>query len=212
MTERTSREAQRDRVLEAALMHVPFDGWSRRTLSNAAADAGVDPGLARRLFPRGGDDLLAHFERWADRQMLARCPPDALATMRVHERIRALVRARLEVMTPHREAIRRAMAARLLPTLGLEATTATWRTLDTIWRAAGDQSRDYNYYTKRATLGAVWTATFLYWLEDHSPDLEATFAFLDRRLADTMQITKVRTRFEDAAKGLSRFLPLPTRS
>lgn len=212
MAERMSREEQRDRLLEAALVHVPFDGWSRRTLQNATADLGLDPGLARRLFPRGGDDLITHFERWADRQMLAHCPPDVLASMRVHERIRALVRARLEVMSPHREAVRRAMAARVFPTNAMEATSATWRTLDTIWRAAGDQSRNYNYLTKRATLGAIWTATFLYWLEDRSPDLEATFAFLDRRLADTAQITKARTRVEDMVKGVFSFLPLPTRT
>ena len=82
-----SREDQRDRLLEAALVHVPFDGWSRRSLSAGARDLGVEPGLARRLFPRGGDDLLAQLERWADRQMLARVDADALAAMRIRERI-----------------------------------------------------------------------------------------------------------------------------
>jgi ubiquinone biosynthesis protein COQ9 len=212
MTERPSREEQRDRLLEAALQHVPFDGWSRKSLQNATQDLDFDPALAGRLFPRGGDDLIAHFERWADRQMLARCPPDRLAPMRIHERIAALLRARLEVMGPHREAVRRMVSTRIFPRNGLEATSATWRTLDTIWRAAGDQSRDYNYYTKRATLGAVWTATFLYWLEDRSPDFEDTYAFMGRQLEKVGRFTQVRVRLEDQVRDLFRFFPPLRRS
>ena len=68
MAERT---ALKDRVLEAALLHAAFDGWSRRTLHNAALDAGSTPPTARRLFPRGGDSLLAWLDDWADRRMLA---------------------------------------------------------------------------------------------------------------------------------------------
>ena len=45
------RRALKDRVLEAALLHAAFDGWSRRTLHNAAHDAGIDAAVARRLFP-----------------------------------------------------------------------------------------------------------------------------------------------------------------
>src|SRR4051794_1618362 len=115
MSARPSREAQRDGLLQAALVHVPFDGWSRRSLRRAAADLGLAPDLARRLFPRGGDDLLIHLEGWADRQMLARIDPDELKGRRLRDRIASLVRARLEALTPHREALRRATAARLLP-------------------------------------------------------------------------------------------------
>ena len=96
MSQPTSREEQRDRLLEAALVHVPFDGWSRRALFAGAADLGLEPGVARRLFPRAGDDMLAHLERWADRQMLARVGP--LDGLRVRERIAKLVRTRLEVL------------------------------------------------------------------------------------------------------------------
>lgn len=99
MTRPPRREEQRDRLLEAALVHVPFDGWSRRSLLAGAADAGLEPGLARRLFPRLGDDLLAHLDRWADRQMLARAG-DHLGDLRMRDRIAALVRARLEALAP----------------------------------------------------------------------------------------------------------------
>jgi ubiquinone biosynthesis protein COQ9 len=208
MTARPSRQEQRDRLLEAALVHVPFDGWSRRSLRAGAADLGMDGGLARRLFPRGGDDLLIHLEDWADRRMLARIEPAELAGLRMHERIARLVRARLEVLTPHREALRRATAARWLPGNAMAATTSLWRTVDLIWETAGDRARDASYYSKRALLAAVWTSTFLFWLDDRSEALAQTWGFLERRLDNVMRFGKVRSQLEDALTGLGRLNPL----
>jgi len=208
MTPPVPREAQRDRLLEAALVHIPFDGWSRRALFAGARDLEIDPGLARRLFPRGGDDLLAHLDRWADRQMLARIDPAALGQMRVRERIATLVRTRLEVLAPHREAMRRATAARLLPANAFAACTSLWRTVDAIWSTAGDRAQDASYYSKRSLLAAVWASTFLFWLEDRSPGFEDSFAFLDRRIEEVMQIGRLRARLDDALAGLRRLNPL----
>ena len=211
MTTPSSREVQRDRLLEAALLHVPFDGWSRRSLLAAARDAGVEPGLARRLFPRGGDDLLAHLDRWADRRMLERIDPEALRAMRLRERIGTLVRARLEALGPHREAMRRATAARMLPGNAFTACQNLWRSADLIWATAGDQAEDYSYYTKRSLLVAVWTSTFLFWLEDQSEGFEATWAFLERRIENVMQIGSIRGRLDEAMKGVWRRNPFAVR-
>jgi ubiquinone biosynthesis protein COQ9 len=202
MSQPTSREEQRDRLLEAALVHVPFDGWSRRSLLAGAADLGLEPGLARRLFPRAGDDMLVHVERWADRQMLAQAGP--LEELRVRERIARLVRTRLEVLGPHREAMRRATAARLLPSNGLAACGSLWRTVDLMWVAAGDDARDASYYTKRSLLAAVWTSTFLYWLEDRSEGYAETWSFLERCIANVMQVGQLRARIDEFFQSFGR--------
>ena len=203
-----SREDQRDRVLEAALVHIPFDGWSRRSLFAGARDQGLDPGLARRLFPHGGDDLLAQLERWADRRMLAQVDLDKLAAMRVRDRIATLVRARLGALAPHREAMRRGVAARLLPSNALAGCTSMWRTVDLMWSLAGDKAQDYNYYTKRSLLAAVWTSTFLFWLEDRSEGMQESWAFLERRIDDVMRIGGLPARIGDALRSLGSLNPL----
>ena len=116
------RRALKDRVLEAALLHAAFDGWSRRTLANAAQDAGLDAATARRLFPQGGDSLLAWLDDWADRGMLAAVADLDLAKLPVRRRIALLVRRRLELLSAHREAVRRAVAE----SLAERATSASW--------------------------------------------------------------------------------------
>ncbi|MEM8951321.1 MAG: COQ9 family protein [Pseudomonadota bacterium] len=208
MSKAVERQSQRDQILEVALQHVPFDGWNRRALFAGAADIGVDPATAKRLFPRGGDDLLAHLDVWADRRLVEAVDQRAIDRLRIRERIARLVRMRLEILSPHREAMRRAIAARLLPGNALVAGPALWRSVDLIWALAGDRADDASYYTKRGLLLAVWTSTFFYWLEDQSPGLEDSWAFLDRRIDNVMQIGRLRGQVEGLFKNLDRFNPL----
>lgn len=193
----SERRALKDRLFEAALLHAAFDGWSRRTLVNAAADLGLDAATARRLFPRGGDSLLEWLDDWADRKMLEAVSD--LDDMPVRRRIAALVRARLELLTPHREAVRRAIAARGMPSNLAGSGRALWLTVDRMWQAAGlggDPKEGFSYYSRRATLAGVLVATFLYWLEDHSDGQADTWAFLDRRIEDVMRIGRARSTLE----------------
>ncbi len=194
------RQALKDRILEAALMHAAFDGWSSQTLRNAAIDAGVDPATARRLFPRGGDSLLDWLDDWADRRMLARLEGEDLTKLPVARRIARLVRARFEALTPHREAVRRAVLARGLPHNLPGGITALWRTVDRIWEAAGfpaGEQRDIDYYTRRALLAGILVATLLYWLEDQSEGCRDTWAFLDRRIDEALRYGRLSGRLLD---------------
>lgn len=212
MDEALSRLERRDRILEAALGHVPFDGWSRRSLYAGARDAGFDAATARLLFPGGGDDLLDHLDDWADRRMLARLDELDLGTMRVRERVAAAVRARLEVLAPHREAVRRALAARTLPSNAVRASRNLWRTVDAMWSAAGDVGGGFGYYSKRGLLAAVCSSTLLFWLEDRSEGFRDTWAFLERRIDDVMRIGEVRSRVENVLDGLAALNPLRRRA
>lgn len=211
------RVAQKDAILEAALPHAAFDGWSTRTLTQAAEDAGFAPADARRLFPQGGDSLLLWLGDWADRRMAAAIDTSALARLPVRQRIATLARTRIEVLDDHKEAMRRAALVRGRPGNLLTAGKAFWRTVDRIWEAAGFPSareKGLSRYSRRATLGAVLVSTLLYWLEDHSPNNEATWAFLDRRIEDVMRIGQLRGQLQGFVKGLpgAGFFSRPTRS
>ncbi len=204
----TERQAQKDALLQAALEHVPFDGWSRQALGNAARDLDLDPTTARRLFPRGGESLLDAFDDWADREMLSRIEAEAVSSSRVRDRITGAIRARLEALEPYREATRRAIAARTLPAMMMGGLQNLWRTVDRIWLAAGDTKDDgANIYTKRLSLAGLYSTTVLYWLEDTSEDHADTWAFLDRRIDTVTRLQGLRRR----AERFSRQLPLPRR-
>jgi ubiquinone biosynthesis protein COQ9 len=186
-----------DRLLDAALMHVPFDGWSDLSFRAAAADAEVPLAEARTLFPRGAVDMARAFHARADREMAERLQTAELPAMRFRDRVAHAVRVRLEIVEPHKEAVRRGVTLFALPMYAAEGTRALWGTADAIWTALGDTSRDLNWYTKRATLSGVYSATVLYWLGDQSAGHAATWAFLDRRIDDVMRFETVKKRVRE---------------
>ncbi|WP_185803423.1 COQ9 family protein [Pontivivens nitratireducens] len=181
----------RDAVLDAAMVHVPFDGWSQETMRRAIADSGVEPALADALFPRGPVDLALAFHYRGDR-MLAEWLPELQGGMTA--RITQAVWHRLELVDGQKEAVRRGATLFALPNHAVDGSRAIWNTADTIWTGLGDSADDYNWYTKRATLSAVYSSTVLYWLGDTSPDHSATREFLDRRIADVMWVEKTKAR------------------
>jgi ubiquinone biosynthesis protein COQ9 len=201
-------ERERDALIEAMLPDVPFDGWSRAALRNAARRIDLPVAEALALFPGGAADLVACFSRWADRRMVDRLADLPLDPLRVPERIALAVRIRLDLVSPWREAVRRALSVLALPFNVPLALRLLYETVDAMWYAAGDAATDFSFYTKRATLAGVYSATLLYWLDDRSPEAADTQAFLERRLADVGQITETRRRLAAAADRLPNPLRL----
>ncbi len=191
-TEADHIEEARARLLDAALIHVMFDGWSPETLKMAIADSGVDPALAQLACPRGAIDLAVAFHKRGDRQMVAAMQAADMEALRYKDRIALGVRLRLEAVAQDREAVRRGVTLFALPQHAAEGATLIWGTCDLIWNTLGDTSEDVNWYTKRATLSAVYSATVLFWLGDESEDFTDTWAFLDRRIDNVMQIEKLK--------------------
>lgn len=180
--------------VEALLNHIPFDGWSEASLKLAAADCGVSETELLTLFPAGIADAIAAYGAYADEKMktafLARHEAE-LAPMPVHRKIRTLILIRLEQTASHKEVVRRTLAVLARPQNAKLAAKLLYDTVDVMWRTAGDTSTDYNFYTKRATLSAVYSATLLAFLSNNSADMTKTEAFLDRRLADIARIPEL---------------------
>jgi len=190
----------RDRLLLAALPHVPFDGWSDTALTTAAAELELEPEAARNAFPGGPVALVIYHAAYADRRLEEALKETDLAELKVRERIAHAVRLRLGQNAAHREAIRAALPILAQPANGPHALISLYRTVDTIWFATGDRTTDFGFYTKRALLAGVYLSTLLYWLNDSSEGSQASWAFLDRRIADVMRVQTVRAR-------LARFRP-----
>lgn len=189
--------------------HAGFDGWTDLALNRAAEQAGIDTDIARLAFPGGATDMIDAWFEALDRSMTAAFPDTRLASMKMREKISALIMARFEAAAPHREALRRALALLAMPQNILKASRLTWRAVDTIWRLAGDTSADYNHYTKRMTLTAVYGSTAMIFLNDENPDLAETRAFLARRVEGVMQFEKTKAQLLGRGShrpSLSRFI------
>jgi ubiquinone biosynthesis protein COQ9 len=178
---------EKKRLLDAVLLHVMFDGWSKTAIRHAATDLDVDLFHFDRYFPNGPLDLVTFFIQNADDEMEATLQERDALSLKIRERITLAVRLRLELYAPHREEVRKALTLLSLPQNTVLATKLTAGTVSRMWHATGDASVDFSYYTKRLTLSAVYASTFLYWLDDQSDDFKKTWSFLDRRIENVMQ-------------------------
>lgn len=176
------RSADRDAALRAMLPIAGRDGWTSETLRQGVAAAGFDPALTESFFPAGPAGAVEAWIDLADREMLAAANELGVAAMRIPDRIRAVVLLRLRQSQPHKDAVRRALSLLSLPWNLPASVRSVARTANAMWRAAGDTSADFSWYTRRATLAAIYGATLAYWLRDDDPEFAATAAFLDRVL------------------------------
>jgi ubiquinone biosynthesis protein COQ9 len=202
-------EQLRRRLALAVGENAVFDGWTRAAVDSAAAQLGVDPVQARLAIPKTQVGMIDLYIQEVDRALEAWFTPARLARMKIREKIRALVWRRLEIMGPAREAVRRGLATLAMPQNLPSAARIGWRSADVMWRLAGDTSTDFNHYTKRLTLGAVYGSTLLVWLDDHSEGWSETAAFLDRRIDDVMKFEKMKAEWRGSADqrlSPSRFL------
>lgn len=213
MTESALVDATLDEIRAALAPELPaqaaFDGWTPRAVAAAAQAIGLDGDVARLAFPGGALDMIDGWFAWIDAEMERRLPSEQLDNLKIRDRITRLIETRLEIVTPEREALRRAVAILAMPQNAPRALRLGWRAADRMWRLAGDTATDYNHYTKRMTLGAVYGSTITVFLNDESEDFADTHAFLARRIENVMQFEKAKAqllRKGEHRPSLSRFI------
>ena len=186
-----------------------FDGWSDAAVHAAADEAGVDRDVAKLAFKDNAIDMIDAWIDSIDMDLAHRLPAEKLAAMKIRDRITALLATRLEIMAPDRESLRRAMAIMAMPQNLVRSAKIGWRSADRMWRLAGDSASDFNHYTKRMTLSAVYASTLSVFVNDDSDNFADARAFLDRRIDNVMQFEKVKFQAkqrQEYVPSLSRFI------
>ena len=186
---------ERDAAIRAILPLVPAMGWTRRAIAAGLREAGLPEEDAEFLFPRGAVTAVEAWLDLADREM-AEAAGD-LSDLRTPDRVRTLIATRLRQAAPHKAAVRQAMALLALPWNAAAGIRTAARTASAIWYAAGDTSADFSWYTRRASLTAIYGATLAFWLRDDSEDIGPALDFLDRRLEGLARITRCRRRLTE---------------
>ncbi|WP_338467950.1 COQ9 family protein [Novosphingobium sp. ZN18A2] len=172
-----------------------FDGWTGAALDSAAELEDVDPAVARLAFEGGAMAMIGAWIESIDAEMAAALPAEELAKRKIRERIRDLVRFRLDALEGREEALRRALAIMAMPQNVPAALKHGWHSADLMWRLAGDTATDYNHYSKRTILGSIYAATLAVFAEDKSEGHAEAHAFLDRRIEGVMKFEKAKAQF-----------------
>lgn len=195
-------DAARAAIIDIALKDAVFDGWTDVMLDKAAIKAGLPDGAAKLYFPGGIMDALLTWSKQMDEAARIEIEKLDLEAMKIRDRVTEAVIIRLSRIGDHEDAARRANARLALPDGVSTAASLGWAASDMIWRAIGDESTDFNYYSKRTILSAVLASTASVWLNDPSPDKSRARAFLDRRIQNVMQFESVKAQVRDLSSRL----------
>jgi len=187
----SSEREFKDAILTSALQHVPEVGWSLEALRRGAIENGYPP-TAHGAFPHGAASLVEeHIIRCND-ELCLELDSAPLDSLRTPDRIRYAVETRLRMHVRFIDQWPQAVALLAEPQNAPRALKLLALMVDDIWQYCGDTTAtsDINWYTKRAMLTGVYTATEVYMMQYKSEDFRDTWEFLDRRLSDVAALGK----------------------
>ncbi|KAM9374373.1 ubiquinone biosynthesis protein COQ9, mitochondrial [Phaethornis superciliosus] len=203
-----SEEQLQHRILTAALEFVPEHGWTAEAIAEGAKSLGLSSAAAG-MFHRDGSELILHFvsqcntklsELLEQEQKLVQLGEAEKKPM--DQFLRDAVEARLRMLIPYIEKWPQALSILLLPHNIPSSLNLLTSMIDDIWHYAGDQSTDFNWYTRRAVLTGVYNTTELVMMQDSSPDFEDTWRFLENRVADVMKMGSTASQVQSTGEAL----------
>ncbi|TVQ84349.1 MAG: COQ9 family protein [Micavibrio sp.] len=200
--QKSDRAETRDRALLQLLPRFGFEGWSDTVLRRAAAEDGEGDSPDGAGFADALEAAL-YFSSWADRRMaekIAAMPE--FSKIKVREKIFTGVKTRLDVLMPHKQAVKNSVRFMAHPLRAPHVPRMIWATADEIWHLAGDTATDYNHYSKRMLLSGVMGTTTAFWLRDESDNFAATQDFLQRRIENVLHFGRVTAKVKKAGKSV----------
>lgn len=195
-------EAERNRLLDAALALAASRGWRAVTLSAIAKEAGLPLSRVHGAFPSKWAILDAFADR-VDEAVLARPASDAGGPAR--DRLFDVLMRRFDAMQPHKPAV-----VAMAHDLGREplAAICAWprliKSMAWMLEAAGLDSSGLAGLVRTKGLALIYMAAMRAWLSDDSADLARTMAVLDRGLRQAEAAIRFLDKGRQRAQAATR--------
>ncbi len=164
--------------MESLLKSVPKYGWTIDAMRDASVNLGLDQEYHQIFFEGGVSEARQLYEELQDIQML-----EILGQMPYPEKIRQRIALALKVRIID-----------LDDGYYKSPMTSIWRTVDEIWRYAGDTSADFNYYTKRSLLAAVYIKSKKSYSRDTSENYQNTHRVIKQSIEKVLKIATLKRR------------------
>lgn len=186
----SAKEKNRNIFFEKIAALLTEHNWSPDILTMAEKSGGLEKNYHKLLFPGGLNEIVPEFESWLDEKMLAELEKIE-KPKKIREQIALALKIRLmDVIS--REASIKNSSFFLLPNHTLSGMESACRTCDLIWRYAGDQSSDFNYYTKRGLLLPVYLSAKTFYFADNSAYYQKTQEFIKNALDNIINIASFK--------------------
>lgn len=191
---------QKKELFESLLPFIAQKGWHMDAIDQWAFETKNDKALLHLHFPEGISSLIDYMTEYLNHDLVNKLEQTNISQMKIPIKIKTALMNRFELMHPYKQILRHEQQYFKHPTHLAQGLKNLYKIVDTIWFAIGDQTSDFNFYTKRLTLSAIYTTSFNYWLKDESQDIINTSMFIDRRLESLKIIPNIKKTFKNLFK------------
>ncbi|CAB10122.1 Ubiquinone biosynthesis protein coq9, mitochondrial [Schizosaccharomyces pombe] len=177
-------------ILENALEHVPQLGFTEDAIVQGGQALGYS-NLSKALFPSGPMDLISYFflkQRYA----LSSLKPHLTTIPETSGRVVQLIWSRLQGNRDIVQHLPQMIAICTYPSNLRKSLSSLAELSDEILYLAQDKSADFQWYTKRAAISAIYSASELFMSRDTSPNFEATYNFVQHRIQHAKALNDLR--------------------
>ena len=196
----------RNQILQDAKPSIVKYGWTDDLFIKISKTSKYKTEDIKALFPKGNKPLIEMYLKEINNKMNIDSKKLNLIRFKVHERIRELIILRLKIMQKEKILITKTFYYLLMPQNYKLASRNLYKTLDQIWFLAGDNSTDFNFYTKRAILGSVYSATIIHFINNNN--INKTIDVLNNKLKIVSKIPILKNRSKDIIKIIPQILKL----
>ena len=180
--------SERDRIMETLMALLAEKPLEEIGLADIAGGAGVSLAQLRAEFSSVIAILAAHVKDM-DRQVLEGGDAD-MADEPLREKLFDVLMRRLEVLAPHRQAVRSLLRSGLRnPPLALALNGLTVRSMEWMLTAAGIKVAGAKGMVRAQGLAMLYARVLNVWVDDEDPGLARTMAALDRGLASGQRLS-----------------------
>mgnify|MGYP001399308997 CR=1 FL=1 len=191
---------KRLKLLKFAKVKVAEIGLNTNTLRDISLEHNLDINEVELLFPNGNSDLIKFILEELNINLENNCKKIDLIRLPIHKRIKRILLSKIDILEKEKKFYKKIFLNLLIPNKNISLPRQLYKSIDQIWFLAGDSSVDFNFYTKRLILSAIYTRTILFFFNnDNRKELEN---ILDKNLKRVSKIPKIKSSIKILFKNL----------
>lgn len=196
-------DTQKTELFESLLPFIAQKGWHMDAIDQWVHETNQHKTLLQLHFPNNISDLIDFMTEKLNHDLISTLQEINFIKIKVPVKIKTALMTRFELMQPYKDILRHEQQYFKNPLHIPQGLKNLYKIVDTIWFSIGDQTTDFNFYTKRLTLSGIYTSTFYYWLKDESTDIINTSMFIDRRLESLKIIPNIKKNIKKLFSSFS---------
>ena len=190
------------KIFELTKKIVSIDGWSENILVKLVSK-NIDRSELAYFFPNGYKDIFKFSLDEINNSLEITISKTNIINLPLNKRIKKILMTRIEILNKDKKFYNKTFNHLLLPQNTKILKKNLYKSVDTMWYLAGDNSTDFNFYTKRLILSGIYVSTLLIFFNKNIEEAENN---IDKSLKRIAKLPKLKERLSFIKENLPIFL------